>query len=74
MQYVTMIITMLIPAGASSLRPVRVSLPRVGPDRDQPKKYALPENMPPPKGVEVRPLRRPRASTLRSLVRLAVRV
>jgi hypothetical protein len=69
----TVVITMRVPAGGSGLRPVRVLLPRVDAlIAEQPGKYALPENMP-PKGLELRPLRRPRVPTLRSLVRLAAR-
>jgi hypothetical protein len=75
MQHATMVITMQVSTcSGTGLRPVRVSLPRVDAlIADQPDKYRLPENMPPPKGLELRPLRRPRMPTLRSLVRLAVK-
>jgi hypothetical protein len=69
-----MVITMQVPAAGSGLRPVRVSLPRVDAlIAEQPEKYSLPENLPPPKGVELRALRKPHAPTLRYLTKLALR-
>jgi hypothetical protein len=60
MQHITMVRTMRVAAGSSGTRPVRISLPRVDAlIADQPGKYVLPENMPPPKGLELRALRKP---------------
>jgi hypothetical protein len=80
-----MVITLPTLATTGLIRHVRVSLPRVDALLNEPgNKYQLPENMPPPAGLELRAMMRPRiaqakappkaprAPSLRSLVKLAL--
>jgi hypothetical protein len=66
-----MVITLPMLATTGLTRYVRVSLPWIDALLDG-KKYQLPEDMPAPRGLELRAHRRPRAPSMKTLVRLAL--
>ena len=74
----SMVARVSIPSAASGVRRVRISVPRIDCLLDN-VRYFLPQDLPPPAGEELRPMSRPRitkaprAPSLRSMVKLAVR-
>ena len=74
----SMVAMVSIPSAASGVRRVRISVPRIDCLLDN-VRYFLPQDLPPPAGEELRPMSRPRitkaprAPSLRTMVRMAVK-
>ena len=73
-----MVFLVTVPSAASGVKRVRISVPLIECLVDN-QRYWLPEDLPPPAGEELRPMSRPRitkaprAPSLRTMVKLAVR-